>query len=74
MGGQSTKEERHNKKSDKKGDKMKDEYVKFIMREQIRREKEFKEKSRDKEGIYTKIKTNYNKDDTSFSHDDHKHS
>lgn len=58
MGGTQTKEERQ-RKGDKKSDKMKDEYVKFIMREQIRREKEFKEKSRDKEGIYTKIKTTY---------------
>ena len=59
MGGNSTKEAKHHKKDDKKGDKMKDEYVKFIMREQIRREKEFKEKSRDKEGIYNKIKHTY---------------
>ena len=34
---------------------MKDEYVKFIMREQLRREKEFKDKTADKDNIYNHI-------------------
>lgn len=36
----------------KKDDKMKDDYVKFIMREQLRREKEFKDKCNDRDNIY----------------------
>jgi hypothetical protein len=42
---------------------MKDEYVKYIMREQVRREKEFKDRSHDKEMIYNKIKNTYKKDE-----------
>lgn len=39
-------------KSPKKSERMKDEYVKFIMREQLRRDKEFKVKSTDRDNIY----------------------
>lgn len=39
------------------GDKMKDEYVKFIMREQLRREKEFKDKCNDRDNMYRQIQS-----------------
>ena len=42
---------------------MKDEYVKFIRREQMRREKEFKDRSHDTEIIYNKIKNNARKEE-----------
>ncbi len=48
MGGTHGKE----KKQGKKSGKIKDDYVKFIMREQLRREKEFKDKTHDKDNIY----------------------
>ncbi len=37
------------------GDRMKDDYVQFIMREQLRRDKEFKEKTNDKDNIYNQV-------------------
>ena len=39
----------------KNTDRMKDDYVKFIMREQVRREKEFKNKVNDKDNIYSQV-------------------
>ena len=39
----------------KNTDRMKDEYVKFIMREQVRRVKEFKTKVNDKDNIYSQV-------------------
>jgi hypothetical protein len=50
MGGTHGKEK--TPKEGKKSERMKDEYVKFIMREQLRREKEFKDKSTDRDNIY----------------------
>lgn len=41
---------------------MKDEYVKFIMREQLRREKEFKDKSSDRDNIYNQVTSKLKKD------------
>ena len=72
MGGQHAKDQKQRHREEKKSDQMKDEYVKFIRREQLRREKEFKEKSHDKEGIYTKIKTTQRKDDLNNQNEDHK--
>lgn len=43
-------------------ERMKDDYVKFIMREQLRREKEFKDKSGDKDNIYNQVSSKIKKD------------
>jgi len=51
MGGHHGKEKKAAKAS-KVGDKAKDEYVKFIMREQQRREKEFKDRANNQDNIY----------------------
>ena len=51
MGGHHGKEKKAAKAS-KVGDKTKDEYVKFIMREQQRREKEFKDRASNQDNIY----------------------
>ena len=39
----------------KNSERMKDDYVKFIMREQLRREKEFKNRANDKDNIYSQV-------------------
>lgn len=59
MGGTNAKEKRSGKNS-------KDEYVKFIMREQLRREKEFKDKSNDRDNIYNQVTSKIKKDSNSF--------
>jgi hypothetical protein len=51
---------------------MKDEYVKFIRREQMRREKEFKVRCRGEDIIYNKVKSNYKKEEMSFAAEDAK--
>ncbi len=61
--GTSNSREKHSSKSSKSSkrqshkasEKMKDDYVKFIMREQERREKEFKTKVQEKDNIYNQV-------------------
>lgn len=49
---------------------MKDDYIKFIRREQLRREKEFKDRSHDKEIVYNKIKNTFKSSESSFAHNE----
>ena len=54
---QGSKRESHQQQSvsGKNSERMKDDYVKFIMREQLRREKEFKNRANDKDNIYSQV-------------------
>ena len=54
---------KHGKQSKLRQDGPKDDYLKFIKREQIRREKEYKKRSHDKEIIYNRVKEECKKDE-----------
>lgn len=50
--------------------KMKDDYIKFIRQEQIRRENEFKQRVHDKDLIYNEVKKTCKLDELSFQNED----